>query len=64
MLRVLSRIAIVLFPFALIGVAVIAYFLRWDETHCVICRGRLDDFGGCPNPDCKFRRLANEEALG
>lgn len=44
----------------LAGAAAITYFIWWDATHCTFCRTRLDDFGRCPSPDCRFGRLTRE----
>ena len=38
----------------LVAFTLVAYFLWWDETHCVICRTKLDQFGGCVNPECHY----------
>jgi hypothetical protein len=44
----------------LAAAAVITYFIWWDSTHCTFCRTRLDEFGRCPNQDCRFGRLTRE----
>ncbi len=56
------RFLFILLPVAMIlaGAAVIAYFVWWDATHCVICRTRLDESGRCPNPDCHLGPLTQE----
>lgn len=54
---------VILLPLAalLAAAAAIAYFIWWDASHCVICRTRLDEFGRCPNPDCRLGPLTQEE---
>jgi hypothetical protein len=54
------RFLLILLPLAVImaGAAVIAYFIWWDATHCVLCRARLDRLDRCPNPDCHLGSLS------
>jgi hypothetical protein len=53
-----------LVPLGMIAAAalLVAYFLWWDATHCILCRSRLDPFGRCPNPDCGLKHLTSEAA--
>ncbi len=56
-------VALVLLPLSIMlaAAAAVTYFVWWDATHCTFCRARLDEFGRCPDRDCKLGRLTREQ---
>jgi hypothetical protein len=61
----MRRTVFLLLPLSLLlaAVATVAYFVRWDATHCTLCRARVGEYGRCPNPDCHLNRLTGQPEI-
>lgn len=61
----MRRAVFLLLPLSLLltAVAIVTYFIRWDATHCTLCRARVDEYGRCPNPNCHLNRLTGQPEI-